>query len=305
MVDFSSLTLDDIESLRPYFSYQRGRICDCTVGGTFMWRDYFNTRYAIIEGALVFMVDYLNHRQTFTYPLGENVDGALDALAQYAHEHETDLIFSMVSRVDLYTLHKKFPSVTYCARSEWADYIYDKDDIISLKGKRYNGQRNHINKFLRLYPDHEFCVINAELLQKVHDFYIDFMREPQSQKEGELFTEESKKVLEVLENYDKYALCGGVLLVGNEVVGFSIGEIVNDTLFVHIEKAARKYEGAYNMLTNCFANKFVTNEIRFINREEDDGDLGLRTSKLSYHPVDILEKFTASVRLGSTEPIAT
>ena len=301
MIEFNTLTLDDIEKLRPYFQHQKGRICDCTVGGTFMWRDYFNTRYAIVEGTLVFMVDYLNHRRTFTYPMGERIDAALDALTEYSLECSSDLIFSMVSRVDLYTLHKKFPSVTYLARGEWSDYIYNKDDIVSLKGKRYNGQRNHINRFLKLYPEYSFDMITAENLPAVREFYVDFMHRPELHKNGELFSEESNKALEVLDNYEKYGLLGGALSVNGRIVGFAVGEVVNDTLYVHIEKASREYEGAYNMLVNSFAERFAGDDVLYINREEDDGDMGLRTSKLSYHPVDILEKFTASVCLCSDE----
>lgn len=301
MIEFRELTLDDIESLRPFFSYQKGRICDCTVGGTFMWRDYFNTRYAIIENTLVFMVDYLNHRRTFTYPMGEHIDAALDALTEYCTAQGSDLIFSMVSRVDLYTLHKKFPSVTYLARGEWSDYLYNKDDIVSLKGKRYNGQRNHINRFLKLYPNYSFDMITPDNLPAVRDFYISFMQDPVTHKNGELFSEESQKALEVLNNYEKYGLFGGALSVDDRIVGFAVGEIINDTLYVHIEKASRECEGAYNMLVNSFAEHFATDDILYINREEDDGDMGLRKSKLSYHPVDILEKFTATICLSYDE----
>ena len=79
------------------------------------------------------------------------------------------------------------------------------------------------------------------------------------------------------------------------VAGFSLGEIVGDTLFTHIEKADRDYEGCYQMLVAQFAQHFVRDGVHFINREDDTGDLGLRTSKLSYHPVALLEKYTVTI----------
>ena len=77
--------------------------------------------------------------------------------------------------------------------------------------------------------------------------------------------------------------------------GFSLGEIVGDTLFTHIEKADRDYQGCYQMVVAQFAQQFAHEGVHFINREDDAGDPGLRTSKLSYHPVALLEKYTVTV----------
>ena len=80
-----------------------------------------------------------------------------------------------------------------------------------------------------------------------------------------------------------------------KIVAFSVGEIVGDTLFVHIEKALKEYEGSYQVMVREFAVHEATDEVTYINREEDIGDLGLRTSKLSYHPVRLLAKYFVTV----------
>ena len=80
------------------------------------------------------------------------------------------------------------------------------------------------------------------------------------------------------------------------IVGFSLGEIIGDTLFTHIEKADRDYEGCYQMLVAQFAQQFAPEgTVAFINREDDAGDLGLRASKLRYQPVALLEKFIVTI----------
>lgn len=38
----------------------------------------------------------------------------------------------------------------------WRDYIYAAEDLRDFAGRRYSGQRNHINKFRKLYPDAVF-----------------------------------------------------------------------------------------------------------------------------------------------------
>ena len=70
----------------------------------------------------------------------------------------------------------------------------------------------------------------------------------------------------------------------------SVGEIIKDTLYVHIEKADRSYEGSYQMIVREFARHNVTEDVKYINREEDVGDEGLRKSKAIYHPIELLEK---------------
>ena len=76
---------------------------------------------------------------------------------------------------------------------------------------------------------------------------------------------------------------------------FSAGEIVGDTLIIHIEKADIAYEGVYQVLVNEYAKCFVTPDVRYINREEDVGDEGMRRSKESYHPVRLLEKYLVRI----------
>ena len=105
------------------------------------------------------------------------------------------------------------------------------------------------------------------------------------------FYAEEEKVREVLEHMEVYGFFGTALWAGGRVVAFSMGEVQGDTLFVHIEKADRNCPGAYQMISHCFAEQWGGN-VRFLNREEDVGDEGLRISKQSYHPVKLLEKFT-------------
>ena len=90
-------------------------------------------------------------------------------------------------------------------------------------------------------------------------------------------------------------MVGGVLYAGSEVVGFSLGEIIHDTLFTHIEKADRSVKGAYQMLVNQFAARFADGRVQFINREEDMGDEGLRRAKQAYHPITQLKKYSIEV----------
>ena len=68
------------------------------------------------------------------------------------------------------------------------------------------------------------------------------------------------------------------------MVAFAVGEQINeDTLVVHIEKAFSEVPGAYAIINQ----QFLVHEadgLKYVNREDDVGEPGLRKAKLSYHP---------------------
>ena len=82
---------------------------------------------------------------------------------------------------------------------------------------------------------------------------------------------EEEHIYEQIDDMADGELCTGVLRVDGEVIGFSIAEVVGDTLHIHTEKANVAYEGAYPMLVNLFARAHA-NDVAFINREEDCGE---------------------------------
>ena len=67
-------------------------------------------------------------------------------------------------------------------------------------------------------------------------------------------------------------------------------------MFVHIEKALRGVPGAYPAMAQAFAQAFCGEGVRYINREDDSGDMGLRKSKLQYLPVALLDKYNIAVK---------
>ena len=150
-----------------------------------------------------------------------------------------------------------------------------------------------MNKFLKTYGNWSFRTITQEDIPQVKAFLDRYAS--RWDKSAASFHEDIAKTHEVLDHYQTYDLLGGMLIAEGQIVGFSLGEVVGDTLFTHIEKADRDFEGGYQMLVAQFAQRFAGEEVAFINREDDTGDPGLRTSKLSYHPVALLEKYTVTV----------
>ncbi len=290
------MTLEDLPRLRHFFSYSGSRICDTTAGAVFIWRDMYHLERAVYGGSLYCKANFPGDeacQDIFTLPLGGGRREHYRQIAAYCQERGIPIRFYPVPGPELGRLEQFFPHVTVTSDRGNADYLYKADDLKYFRGKRFGGQRNHVNKFRKTYSNWTFRSIQEEDVPAVKAF-LDRYAESRG-KDAASYREDLAKTREVLDNLATYDLLSGLLLVEGQVAGFSLGEVVGDTLFVHIEKADRNVDGAYQMLVSQFAQRSCHEGVAFINREDDVGDMGLRTSKLSYHPVAILEKYAVTV----------
>ena len=78
-------------------------------------------------------------------------------------------------------------------------------------------------------------------------------------------------------------------------MAFTMGEPLNEsTYLVHVEKAFYDIQGAYPMINQQFVQHACAG-YSLVNREEDAGEEGLRKAKLSYQPVSLVEKYSATL----------
>ena len=257
-----------------------------------MWRDFFNTRYTIVDRTIIFKVTFPNYGECFTVPIGDSVSHAISLICEDCRESNMPMQFVAATERDTACVEKKF-DVEKIVMQEWSDYIYEAQDLINLSGRKYHGQKNHINYFKKTYPNYRYEEINANNIEELKKFLVDF--QASESKDSLIFEEELKKTAEVLDNNDKYKFFGLMLKVDDKIIAFSMGEKVKNTLFAHIEKADKNYRGSYPMIMNEFAKRFGS-DMKYINREENAGDKGLESSKLQYHPCTILNKHYLKVK---------
>lgn len=290
MLSLKKIGLDDVRILKTYFDSYPARQCDRSAGATVMWRDYFDNKYTVIDGTLILSSD-----SRFVFPLGRNIENALKEIEKHCKEKNIPMVLCTVNKSELEFLSRIYKDFTADADRDWFDYLYDKNSLLTLSGKKYNTPRNHINKFKKLYSDWSFEPINESNIPDLIEFTKNFTFNSEKDESAKL---ELELCIEVLENYATYGMLGGVLKSADRIIGYSIGEIVGDTLFCHIEKADISFHGAYQMLTNQFLQMYASgDEVKFVNREEDCGDEGLRKSKMSYHPIELIEKNTVTINL--------
>ena len=294
MLKFKKAELADAKELSAAFDSYKGKICDFSAGNVIFWRDHYGISYHLDKDCLVLKYENMGERESFSFPIASDPKSVINKLFELTADK---LCLSCLTEEQLEDVKKSFKLLEVIYSEDFDDYVYSAEDIITLKGRKYNGQRNHINKFKRLYPDARFEVItkeNAHIAKEFCEYYFE------NSKVTDVSETESKQLSEMFDNWEACLQFGGMLVLDGKAIGISVGEIVNDTLIVHVEKANTAFDGVYPMLTNSFARAFAdTERCRFINREEDCGEEGLRISKKSYHPTEMVKKYAVVIEKES------
>lgn len=290
---FKPITLDSLSEIAPYLPQQSYRTCDFSIGGIYMWVDYFGYEYAICHDTLFIRGGEEDHLQNtaFAVPVGAlDLKESIPLLGAYCRQHRQSLILSAVPEPAAQTIAELY-GCPVTELPDWGDYLYRASDLATLVGHRFNKKRNRVNKFKSTYPDFQYEPVTAQNLPELKAFFDRYMQA--YHKDSELFAYEESKVAQVLREYDRLPFEGGLLRVGGEIAAFSVGEVVNDTLIVHIEKARKDIVGAYEAINYFYSAQMAEThpEVQYINREDDAGDPGLREAKLSYNPETILKKY--------------
>ncbi len=288
MITFRKLTLQDRPVIAPFFAYSAARVNDYTVGGTVLWREYFRMEYAVWQETLIIRMRYYDGESGFLYPVGRDAEGAVTQIGAWCSANRQPMRFVLVTGRDAESLARRFRTAVV-PTPDYADYLYDADDLRTLRGRRFNGQRNHVNYFKRTFPDWRYEPLTDANRSEVIGFYrssplIDAEHTP-------FYLAEQRVSFEALESAGDYGFIGGAIRAGGRIVSFAVGEEAGDTLYVHVEKGDAAVRGAYPMIVSEFP-RHASLSVRYVNREDDVGDPGLRASKQSYHPCALLEKFT-------------
>ena len=291
MLQFKSVTKQDGPKLRRYYKDCDYGLCEYSVGTKLMWRNTLHPTWTETAGCLV-VRNNIDSQVVFDYPVpgpeGDE-DQALTEIESYCLEQGIPPVISVVPECKAARLLSRYPYVRVSDVRTWRDYVYYREDLQFFSGRRYSGQRNHINKFRAKWPEASFRPLTAEDRDIIDAFWRDYEAEfpkgnnAKARDELEL----AKKMLRMV---DKNWFVAGGMFDGEKLIALSLAERCGDTLIIHIEKALYSYTGVYPTLVQAFADAFG-GDCQWLNREDDAADKGLRTSKLQYGPAKLAPKY--------------
>ena len=308
MLEFKPIQIRSAARLRRYYSQCGYRLCEYSVGVKLMWRDHWHPVYTESHDCLIVCNHSRHFGYMFDYPVplpGEgDVDAALDEIDAWCAENGVFPAFGVVPEEEREHLMERYPYTIVDNDRLWQDYLYKAEDLMTFAGRRYSGQRNHINKFRKLYPQAVYRELTAEDGEALEAFWEEFHQI--FNKEEALAKKELCYARKLMRQIGKSWVKAGAIELDGKLLAVSLGEVCGDTLVCHIEKGLPQYEGVYPVMVQSFAAAHGEG-LRWINREDDAGDRGLRTSKLQYLPAAMGAKVRLRVRneLAYVEEIPT
>ena len=303
---------DDRQLIQSYTLWGERQNCDLSFANLISWKYLYNTQFAIVDDYLVFRFHYNRHlaymmpvakpqpQEDGTFkvkPCDECSIEVIKAIRDDSIAMGHPFLMMGVCNYMRDLIEQRFPDTfDIKPNRDFADYIYTREKLVNLSGKKLQSKRNHINKFKSLYPNYEYRALTPDLIPQCLALEKQWRKVSKDDTDetdlDEELSEELRSMTRAFNRWDRLGLVGGTIWIDNTLVAFTFGCPINQTTFdVCVEKADVNYEGAFTIINQEFV-KHLPEKYFYINREEDMGDEGLRRAKESYKPDILLEKNT-------------
>jgi len=287
--DFTPVTLESKIDFDRFYKNHAPLHSDYMFTTMIAWHEYGHYEYAFVDGSLCLKTT-VDDVISFRPPVGTINAPLFDGLISLAEQYTSEELFSMVTKDVKQWIEKHYPSSIFESVNEYDDYVYLSNDLYELKGSDYRKIRNRLNKFVKNF-DYEVIPFTDENLNEVRQFlrrwciWRDCEGDP-------LLEYEKKALMFTIDHFDELNLSGIAIRVNDHIEAISIYEQMKpDTVVVHFEKGSPYYDGIYKVV-NMETARLVKDVVRYINRESDMGNPGLRKAKQSYRPDHKIHVYT-------------
>lgn len=286
--EFKRLSASDIGLINEYTSGLSGDICEFSVGNLLAWEDFDRPSFTFIDESLCIRIDPVDEPPFFLEPIGgADRHGAIMMCLEHAGK---------LSRVSLETALnlRDLPLKIYEVPDHF-DYVYSTKDLAELRGRKYDGKRNHIKRMTRHLGEYEYFPLSKKDAPEILGFmevWLDIKRREDAQSQPCFaFSCQYDAIKKVFDYYDNLGLLGGKVVSRGRIVGFSVGSHFNDrAACMHYCYGDPNVPGSFQgTLREACGKTFAKYE--YVNLEQDLGLPGLRKLKNSYHPLRVVKKF--------------
>jgi len=277
--EWKPVGLEDKAVFEGYLGRDPSEVCELNFANIFIWKDSEHPSWTVLNGSLCVLVEPEFEWAYALPPIGgERALETVETLLRHAPR---------LSRVPEAFVERYGGALKVEEDPGNFDYIYSRQELAELKGKKFDGKRNRIRKFESTFV-HEYHALTPPDVPGCVRLLEDWFEE----KNGDVcIRAEKKAILQALASFLHLGLMGAVVKVGGRVEAFTLGgRLTPDMAVIPIEIANPGLVG----LAQWVNREFVCREwgdFALLNREQDMAIEGLRKAKLSCQPVRLVKKY--------------
>ncbi len=274
--NFDKIEIDFRPELHNLFQQLSAGISEFTFANLFLFRETHHYRISKLEENSYLIIGKDGKANFFMLPFEIPDKSLLDeffsnyGFMKAASEMQTDLL-------------KAFGYQVFEDRDNF-DYLYLRSDLARLAGRKFHKKKNLVNAFINNY--------SYQGKPLTEEYYPDAIEIIEKWSQGRPDVGDAKAARNAIENAELLQLCGCIYFVDGTPAAFTMGEELanGESFVVHFEKALNQYKGIYQFINQCLALA-LPKKYKFINREQDLGNPGLRQAKMSYRPMGFVKKY--------------
>ena len=282
------LTLGAMREIGPGVAARPAALAEHALPAVRVWADLFDLYWAVEDERVILVAGGAGPAFLITPPLGPGpIEPALRRGVEVLRAMNPPDRPAQVQEVDD-GLWPTFAALGFRTTQTFAEYVYDRQALVGLRGHAYKGKRSAVNHFLE---HHEPCFRPFETadLPACQDLYRRWSADRLASNEGPVFDAQieasAAMFTRALREADDLGLRARVLEADGRLVAVTAGYAVpgGEQFAVLIEVADRAVKGAAACCYRLFCRQ--AEGFPFINAMTDSGLPGLARAKDLYHPL--------------------
>jgi len=282
-----------------YLNLQTHHLSPHHFSSIFLWQDFFDFEFEIIDDSLCVYAH--QHQGCFLY---------LPPLAQVGSKVVWQRCFEKMNKINPRTARIEnieqaqlgILNDRYKIYPKLEEYVYQKQDLVELKGHAYKSQRHDIHHF-QSHHQALFRPYEQGDLKGCLELYEHWASHRHAQHEDVIYRsmlKENRIVHELALNYQRpLGLVGYVVEISKKIAAYSLGYSLNSQVFcVLLEITDFNNRGLSAFIFNrvCSDEKLVPYTL--INTMDDFGLPFVAASKQAYHPKLKPVSYTVTLRVS-------
>ena len=281
-----------------HFATCKTRLSDYSFANTFIWRDAIRLGWRVIGDRLCVFVNGAGGLTLLFPPIGPgDIARAVSESLAICDDYNAAVGLEGVTRIE-YVSEESLGELPgeFSAEPMSGDYVYETPRMIDLDGSDLASKRQARNRYARRYeartepfgPEHVgSCLRLLDLWHRQHEEgSCEILRAAHLKR-----LKEEVATSDALRNAEALGLTGMVLYAGDELVGFTFGELLDaDTCSILIEKTDRACAGSAQYIFSEFCRQYWPTT-RWCNVGDDWEVPSLAYTKASYRPAYRIPKW--------------